>query len=262
MRHLGFFTTAALLLLPLAASAQTPPSEAMRQAESHHERGIDLYEAGDYRGAIREFERAESLAHSRANLMNIARSYQQLGELDQALAWIDRYLAEPGLPFEARQRAQGLRQQLLASRAARGGGAPGQGGAAQVGGAEQLDGGRMSSARRWAWVTLGVGLALSAAGAGLLGGASSVYGEFDQARTDCTECAADLQDQADRGQALGTSGWVLLGAGAAALAASLVLFFAFDGTERRAGTARARSAPRFGFLVLGDGAALNLSGSF
>lgn len=98
---------------PRRASAQSPAN--LQQATAHHEHGLRLYQQGNYRDAAQQFEYAERLAHSRANVMNLARCYQALGRNRDASNYIDRYLREPDLTPDARARAEQLRTELSSS---------------------------------------------------------------------------------------------------------------------------------------------------
>ncbi len=124
---------------------------------------------------------------------------------------------------------------------------------------------RMTSARRWAWVTLALGLAIAGTGGGLYGAAVSRNAEYVQNREDFEqglETGWDLSEfnsRADSGEGLEGAGWALMGVGLASLVTSIVLFAAFDGTE---------NVPNDGgqsllSLKLGDGLlGFSVSGSF
>lgn len=87
--------TAALLLLsslPLStASAQVGDQD---RARLHFQAGASYYEAGDYEDALREFQRSYELSQKPELFYNLSLCYQQLGDLEQAASFLERYLAE------------------------------------------------------------------------------------------------------------------------------------------------------------------------
>jgi PEGA domain-containing protein len=86
------------LLLPVGLShADATQDEAARLFE----RGSELYNAGAYREAIDSFEAANAMLPAPANLYNLARCYEKLGEFRVALTQYERYLADPAAPERA-----------------------------------------------------------------------------------------------------------------------------------------------------------------
>lgn len=72
------------------AEPEAPPAAAL----DHYLRGRRHYLAGRYRDALAELKAAHELDSSAPDLLyNIARVYENLGELDQAIAYYQRYLA-------------------------------------------------------------------------------------------------------------------------------------------------------------------------
>jgi hypothetical protein len=67
-----------------APAAQADAQKATRAA-SRFDRGKALYNRGHYEEAIKAFEEAQRLTPHRATLFNIARCYQNLGQMDRAL---------------------------------------------------------------------------------------------------------------------------------------------------------------------------------
>ena len=97
------------LLLPSVAWAEETAVEATPQDPRIHryecarhaaQQGIDLFNVGDYEGALFEFERAYSLwaGHPKRFWMldNIGRCHEQLLRYDRALDYYRRYLREGG----------------------------------------------------------------------------------------------------------------------------------------------------------------------
>src|SRR5439155_2226394 len=92
--------TAACLLLglvlfgaPLAARADESPR---KEASTHFQRGVDLYNDGDFRGALVEFKKAYTI-WPRANVLyDVGQTQFQLMDYAGALNTMNRYLAETG----------------------------------------------------------------------------------------------------------------------------------------------------------------------
>ncbi len=91
----AFVVVVAMMVAPLVvAPAQAGP---MDDARKHYQRGSQLYQGGDYEGAIREFRAADKLAPAPLLLYNIALSYDRLGRVDEAIEHYRKYLdAAPG----------------------------------------------------------------------------------------------------------------------------------------------------------------------
>jgi tetratricopeptide (TPR) repeat protein len=71
-----------------AQTSETPPTAAVE----HYHRGRDHYQAGRYREALSELERALSLDPRSPNLVyNVARVHELLGELEEASRFYTRY---------------------------------------------------------------------------------------------------------------------------------------------------------------------------
>jgi len=184
----GMVMLLAMVSLPVTVRAQ----DATGQAEAYHQQGLQLFQAGRYREAVQSFEAAEQLAHSRANLNNLARCYQQLGNVRRATRYVDQYLSEPGLPEDARARALELRQEILTS--------PSSGGGSLVG----------------PWVVLGSGLALLLTGVALDIVAYVRSGEHEFTGNQ------GYQDWYDGNLAMAIAGDVLTAVGAAAAIGGLI----------------------------------------
>lgn len=87
---------ATVIVLGLLASsgvarAQENPTTA--EARVHFDRAVDLFEAGDARGALAEFERAYQLTGRASVLYNIGASYQALHDYPRAIDALRRYVA-------------------------------------------------------------------------------------------------------------------------------------------------------------------------
>jgi tetratricopeptide (TPR) repeat protein len=72
------------------ASSRAPPAEALE----HYNRGRAHYQAGRYREAVVELERALELDPGSPNLMyNLARVHELLGDIEPAIGYYERYRA-------------------------------------------------------------------------------------------------------------------------------------------------------------------------
>jgi tetratricopeptide (TPR) repeat protein len=94
-----------LLALVLAAApvARAEPAEPpAREASKHFQRGVDLYNEGDFRGALVEFKKAHALLPRATVLYNIGQTEYQLQEYAPALHTLERFLAETGRNAEHR----------------------------------------------------------------------------------------------------------------------------------------------------------------
>lgn len=94
-----------LLCLPTAARAERADNPS-RDAAKHFQRGVDLYNDGDFRGALVEFKKAYSI-WPRANVLyDIGQTEYQLLDYAGALHTMERYLAETGANAPHRQEVE------------------------------------------------------------------------------------------------------------------------------------------------------------
>ena len=93
---------------PLARAQPEPSAE----ARAHFGRAVDLFEAGDLRAALVEFERAYELSARPSLLFNLAATHQALHEYPEAVDALRRFLAAT--------EGQRSRQRAEAERALRG----------------------------------------------------------------------------------------------------------------------------------------------
>jgi tetratricopeptide (TPR) repeat protein len=209
--HLCSFV--ALLFLALTVPSSVWAQDAVaRQAEEHHQRGLQLFRSASYREAAAEFAQADQLVHSRTNVMNLARCYQELGETQRALTYIDQYLREPDLPTESRARAEEIRQQLL-----------------QPGGAA-----RGSRSLAGPWALLGSGLALLVTGS-VLDIVAYAQANTERGASDPFGSTQEYEDWRDGAHHLAIAGDVLLPVGAAAAVGGLIWLL----VARRSGSGQA-----------------------
>jgi hypothetical protein len=85
---------AALAVALAPAMVRAQPAESVTAARQHFQSGKQLFDAGDYRGAIREFDAANRLAPAPLLLFNIGLAYERLGENGPALQHFQAYLAQ------------------------------------------------------------------------------------------------------------------------------------------------------------------------
>lgn len=102
-RFVGVAMVAGLLggALPVSAqqaAAQAAPAEAEassdEQARLHFQVAAQYYQEADYESALREFQSAYRLSQRPQLLYNISLCHQQLGNLEEAVSNLERYLAE------------------------------------------------------------------------------------------------------------------------------------------------------------------------
>jgi hypothetical protein len=93
----------ALLILSAATTTVRAADNPSREAAKHFQRGVDLYNDGDFRGALVEFKKAYS-TWPRANVLyDIGQTEYQLLDYAAALRTMERYLAETGPTAPHRQ---------------------------------------------------------------------------------------------------------------------------------------------------------------
>lgn len=106
-RSLGAVLAVMISLSSAHARAQgatpAPSKEAVREAEGHFKRGVELYGERDYKGALVEFKRAYQIAPSPSVLYNIGQTQFQLQSYAAALPALEQYAAE-GKPTGARKK--------------------------------------------------------------------------------------------------------------------------------------------------------------
>lgn len=82
------------LVIGLASAGEARADTAESAARSHHAEGKRLYEAGQYREAIREFDAGYQAFPRREFLINLGQAYRKLDELSKAREMYLRFLAE------------------------------------------------------------------------------------------------------------------------------------------------------------------------
>jgi tetratricopeptide (TPR) repeat protein len=235
-----------------AHESVTPASEAPREALDHYLKGRRWYLAGRYRDALVELKAALEFDRDSADLLyNVARVYENLGELDSAIEYYSRYLTK--LPVEAteeRDKTQKTIRRLAGARRELAARTPPPAAAPEASRAR----GRADLAF---WVTTGAGVALLGGGAacGLLALHKTTQVDKFVAGPDGSLAQRQHLGKDAKRFALIADGLFI--AGGVALTSAALLFLLRDGAETPA-----KSAPRVGFSVDGQRALLDVSGSF
>jgi tetratricopeptide (TPR) repeat protein len=276
---LSLLTSLGVAMGPTAAYAADPRPSAAAPANQTsvaqlNEEGAALYAARDYRHAIEKFIQAYAVDTDPNLLFNIARCYEELGEVDAAIEKYETFLKTPGADTRGRQRA---RESLAALRDARD-----RGPAAPEPSRAEAKAATPSEAPRPApapsaedtggtssvlpWVTLGGSVAFAAIGTTfyLLGASdhSKVtdargYGDQSAVSTMTRREAGDLVSSGDTKKLVGGIGFGLAGA----LAATYVVLLVTQGDES---SSEPEPAQNLGLSLAPSthGAALSVQGSF
>lgn len=220
--------------LPAGAANEPRGGSASNQASvaQLNEEGAAFYAARDYRRAIEKFIQAYAIDSDPNLLFNIARCYEELGEVDAAIEKYEQFLKTPGADAKGRQRA---RESLTALRegqasagtpASTGATAPeGEKGAAA---SEPAADAAPSGPSPWRWVVLGGSVLSAAVGTTFYVMGASDHSEVTDAQGygDPTQVASLTQKQAqdlkDSGDSKKLIGGISLGL-AGALAATYVV---------------------------------------
>lgn len=226
----------ALLVVLATRPAPAQPAMSREAVQAAIDEAARHFESGDFAAARDEYLRAHEASGYPPLLYMIGRCHEELGAWAQAESYLTRFLATPGLPLDARAKAE----EALAEVRERGAGAaatsePQPPREATPPAAGAAPAGSRTDFAPWAWGTLGGGAALVAGGA-----VAFVYGkkDHDEVRdapgyddggvVQMTKSRA--RDLEASGNAKKVTGYVLWGLGGAAVVASTVLFvLAADG---------------------------------
>jgi hypothetical protein len=96
MRPLALVTLWTLMLWALARSAHARPDAPGPKAAGHFQRGVDLYNEGDFRGALVELRKAYALWPRPTVLYDVGQTEYALLDYADALKSMERYLADTG----------------------------------------------------------------------------------------------------------------------------------------------------------------------
>jgi tetratricopeptide (TPR) repeat protein len=239
-RHLLAASLVSALTLCVSVPAFADEA-AMEKAQEHFNAGAKLYFAGDYAGALVEFNNGHRLSPSAVFLYNIALAHYRLGNLDMAVNNAEKAAEVGGMPEDMATKNEArlvvwhvtkTASNWSSGEAVAESGDAGEGGSVSDGTTtEPADGGGLSGLG-WA----GVGTA--AAGAGLLvgwslvsGGLSDHLADIDAANAAGDEAAYNAASEAfDSDQGLAQ---ILLysGAGLTAVGLGLLVFDLTSGGE-------------------------------
>jgi tetratricopeptide (TPR) repeat protein len=107
-------TLASVLAISMSAVptlAQAAPS-LEQQVEAINAAAVEKFKAKEYEEAVVLFEQAYDLQPEPNYLFNIGRIYEESGNLEKAAEFYERFIKEPGVPIEARERANERRRVL------------------------------------------------------------------------------------------------------------------------------------------------------
>jgi tetratricopeptide (TPR) repeat protein len=251
MRERRVVWTLALCLSAGVASQPVGMGRAWaQQAESFEAvmaRAGERYEAKDYAGAIEDFKRAYEIKPVSNLLYNIARTYEKLGQFEEAVTYYERFVNEPEVSVEARTdalaRLKALRevvalrkQEADAKRKAEEDKLKAEEAARKA--AEEEERRKKLAAlpppkpdRTMSYIFMGAGgLALVGSGVFALM-ASGAHGDFEDAAT-----LADRRSAASDGQTYSVVADSLLGVGVVLAAVGVVFFFTAEPEQGEAAT--------------------------
>ena len=259
-----------LVIAERPAIAQSGDRQDIEDAQALYLEGMDLYRTGKYRAAIERFEEAHRKVPSPTLLYNVGRSYEALGETDEAMRQYLRCAssakASEKLKQKAIRRVQIIENARRRSAAAPPDPAPKPLTTPPVTVSQASPGPSFVGTSKW--ISMGLSLGLLGGGGTLLYLGLSDESELDDARTAAGQVSSltrtEAQDLAGRAEDRKLTGMILVGAGAAMAVTSLIMFLV-DGDDAEASARRDESASdgiSFSATPLPDGAIVGLSTGF
>ncbi len=237
---LGLLLWIALPGQPVLAEESSEEREMLRLSAE----GVSLYKNARYREAIERFEKAFEIVQDANLLFNLGRCHQSLGQFEEAIAYYQRFIAQPGISDSDRSRAakriESLRAKLNARQVrepppedaeknTRGASAP----------PPRVKAG-MSTQRILAWSFIGGGGAALLLG-GIFGGlALGAESDFEAATT-----VTDKESTRDQIKTRALVADLGIGVGLAAVTTGVVLFF-LEGPRKTRQETEISIAPRLG----------------
>jgi hypothetical protein len=107
---------------------EAPAAVDIERAKGHYMAGAELFEAKDFAGAVKEFKESFRLSKNPLLLYNIAWTYDEMGELNLAVFYYDKFLAQAPETAPNRdvasERVRTLRRKVEADAVFDGGGVP------------------------------------------------------------------------------------------------------------------------------------------
>ena len=226
--------SALVLVAWLCAAAPARASEDIDLAKKYFTLGSELFNRGDYKAALAQFEESFKYSRKPELLYNMARCHELLGQHEQALSFYDRYLTSAPENAEViRSRVANLKQLIAKKReeASRKAAAARKPAPVPVKEPEPTSSSAMSVA---GWALVGVGGAALVAGAVLGGLTLAKEAELEQAYADAEMTLAEMQDGEAQGEAMQTGAIVGLAVGGAVAAAGAVLLILNAGKKTEA----------------------------
>ena len=111
---------AALAILAAPIAVRSARADGTADARQHYQKGKQLFDAGDYRGAMAEFATADRLAPSPLLEFNIALCHERLGEKSEAVRryrlYLDRVPDAPNRP-QVEEKIRALESEIKAEAA-------------------------------------------------------------------------------------------------------------------------------------------------
>ncbi len=226
---------------------------------------MELYRAGKYRAAIARFKDAYRNVSSPKLIYNVARSYEALGESDEAVRDYLRCASDAKASEALKQKA--IRRVRIIERARRRSAAAPRDAAPS---AETLQLTRTESGPSFVgtskWVTAGLSLALVGGGATLLHLGLADESELDDARTVSGQVSSLTRTQAqalaDQSESRKLTGTIVLGAGVAMAVTSLILFLVDGDEEQTTVDGGASDTVSFTATPMPDGGAVGFLAEF
>lgn len=244
-RTIGGVVLAAMAFVAVDVSAQEEGlvgGDIVVDVQAHDTRAQELFQAGDFEGAIREFQAAQGLLPSPVRLYNMAACHERLGQRREAADLFIRFLQADDIPDERRRRAVQRLAQLTEEIAAE----EQNDQVTEVHVPSDIEGetderprGRLSPVAFYA--TLGVALASSVVMAAVGGVALAKDRDFQE----MNQNTAGVLELRDEGQRLTTVSNVFLGLTLTASVAAVVLavFTGWRDPDRDARRLRIGAAP-------------------
>jgi hypothetical protein len=94
-----------LALVLVVTSGSVAHAQSTDAARAHYERGVALYDEGQFTAALAEFEAAYTASHRASILFNIGQIQARLGRSVEAVEALERYLSEAGSSVSPERRA-------------------------------------------------------------------------------------------------------------------------------------------------------------
>jgi hypothetical protein len=103
--RLAVIAVVLVMAAPSVARADQPTPQQLAEADGRYQRGVKLFRAGDYKGALAELEAAYEITNAYEVLFNIAVTQKKLFRWGDAVRTFERYLRVGGEKIDAKERA-------------------------------------------------------------------------------------------------------------------------------------------------------------